>query len=278
MTVLEKIASQKEKTALVGVDDALGGLVGYHYGKEQKKRGEKYSFGVPQGAAALFLPGGAGYQIGRGIAHHTSADSKKGKTKKSSIDLSLLSNEEALALSDELAPEVVKMAAPMGMLASGVGRMMAGAVKTPMMTRAAVGAGVGAAGGAVRHMMGGTNPQTGQKNTSLLGSMAGGAVLGGGIGAASRQAAMRIGTMNNGVGQYARQAMGARGAAMTAAGAASGKGVTRSANAMELIAKRNAAGRMATGGIKPGAAAAAAAPAAAPAAAAPRPPPVRGLA
>ena len=48
----------------------LGGLVGSHYGKAQKERGEKYRFGVPQAAGALLLPGGLGYQVGRYMAHH----------------------------------------------------------------------------------------------------------------------------------------------------------------------------------------------------------------
>lgn len=172
------------------------------------------------------------------------------------MDIRVLNSEELLSLSTELAPEVVKQAAPMGMLASGVGRLMAGAVKTPTLARAGIGMAAGAGAGAIRHMASGVNPQTGQKNTSLLGSMAGGAMMGGAAGLAARQAALRVGTMNNSVGQYARNAMGARGAAMTAAGNAAGAGVSRSAAAMNTIAARNAAGRTATGGVRPGAAAA----------------------
>lgn len=188
------------------------------------------------------------------------------------MDINVFDNEEILALSTELAPEVVKQAAPMGMLASGVGRLMAGAMKTPTLTRTAMGAGIGAGAGAVRHMMSGTNPQTGQKNTSLLGSMAGGAVLGGAAGLGARQAALRVGTMNNSVGQFARKAMGARGAAMTAAGNAAGAGVTKSVGAMNKIVERGAAGRTATGGVRPTAAGAAA-----PAAGGPPPPSNPGM-
>jgi hypothetical protein len=56
----------------------LGAGVGHHYGGEQKKRGEKYHFGVGQALGALLLPGGAGYQVGRYMAH------KDKKTDKSS--------------------------------------------------------------------------------------------------------------------------------------------------------------------------------------------------
>lgn len=160
------------------------------------------------------------------------------------IDLSVLSNEEVVSLSDELAPDFIKEAAPMGMLASGVGRLMTGAIKTPTLQRAGIGMAAGAGAGAIRHMASGRNPQTGQKNTTLLGSMAGGAMLGGAAGLGARQIATRVGTMNNSVGQYARQAMGARGAAMTAAGDAAGKGVTKSVKGMERIVS-NKAGRAA---------------------------------
>lgn len=172
------------------------------------------------------------------------------------MDISILDNDELMGLSGELAPMVVKEAAgAMGMLASGVGRLMTGAVKTPGVARTAIGAGVGAAGGVARHMMSGRNPQTGQKNTTLLGSMAGGAALGGVAGAGARQAAMRVGSMNNGVGSFARNAMFSRGGAMVGQGGAAavkaGQGAQRSALAMDRIATRGAAGRTATGGMKP---------------------------
>lgn len=58
-------------------------------------------------------------------------------------------------------------------------------------------AGVGAAGGAVlgagRHMMSARDPQTGQKRTSLMGSMLGGAALGAGAGLGARSMAQKFG-------------------------------------------------------------------------------------
>lgn len=76
--------AQLEKTALGGIDDAVGAAVGYHYGKKQKDRGEEHSFGGKQ-VASLFLPGGIGYQAGRGAAHamtHKKNDDKKEHSKK----------------------------------------------------------------------------------------------------------------------------------------------------------------------------------------------------
>lgn len=51
------------------VGQTIGGLVGHHYGRKQKERGEEHTFGAPQVAGALLLPGGLGYQIGRFMAH-----------------------------------------------------------------------------------------------------------------------------------------------------------------------------------------------------------------
>lgn len=49
---------------------SVGFLVGRTYGKKQRSRGERYGFGVPQGAAVLLVPGlGIGYQAGRYLAH-----------------------------------------------------------------------------------------------------------------------------------------------------------------------------------------------------------------
>lgn len=69
--------AELEKTALLGLDDAVGAAVGYHYGKKQKDRDEDHSFGAKQ-VASLVLPGGIGYQAGRGAAH-TMDHKKKGK-------------------------------------------------------------------------------------------------------------------------------------------------------------------------------------------------------
>jgi hypothetical protein len=63
-----------EKTSFAGFDDAIGAAVGYSYGKKQKDRGEEHSFGAKQ-VGSLLLPGGLGYQAGRGLAH--SVDHKK---------------------------------------------------------------------------------------------------------------------------------------------------------------------------------------------------------
>lgn len=57
-----------EKTALLGVDDVAGGMLGYMQGKHQAERGEKHNFGGLQ-LASLLLPGGAGYQVGRALGH-----------------------------------------------------------------------------------------------------------------------------------------------------------------------------------------------------------------
>jgi len=116
------------------------------------------------------------------------------------------------------------------LVADGVGRLMAKqatllgaglrmATRTPMATRAMVGAGVGAAGGAVKHMTS-NNP-----NSTLGGSMLGGAALGAGAGAAAKAGAKALlgsgRKMVNGVaatgagrfqttgaGAYARKALG----------------------------------------------------------------------
>lgn len=54
----------------------LAGAVGHHNGKEQKKRGEKYNFGVPQAlASTLLAPAGAVYQLGRYAGHQTKKSS-----------------------------------------------------------------------------------------------------------------------------------------------------------------------------------------------------------
>lgn len=62
--------AQQEKQAFVGVDDLVGLPIGMLAGKGQQRAGEPYSFGGQQ-ALSLLLPGGVGYQVGRGIAHHT---------------------------------------------------------------------------------------------------------------------------------------------------------------------------------------------------------------
>jgi len=232
-----------EKNAFM--DQALGLAVGHHYGKEQKKRGENYSFGVPQGAAALFLPGGAGYQIGRYIGHNDKSV-KKGKKKKASAQLvyealmekistgavgNLGGQMPSLTPKMPTAPKVGagNMMPRIGTVGGGgLGKTVTGAARlraemdkvafwgsgtiakginwaAPHLAKATsalasagpgksalIGAGVGAAGGAARHALSGRDPQTGQKRTTLLGSMAGGAALGGAAGAGLSAGASRF--------------------------------------------------------------------------------------
>lgn len=66
---MQELDEVVEKNAFMLLDDVVGGVVGHHYGKRQAERGEAYRFGGKQLASALLIPGGAGYQIGRGIAH-----------------------------------------------------------------------------------------------------------------------------------------------------------------------------------------------------------------
>jgi hypothetical protein len=73
--------SSLEKTALVGIDDAIGAAVGYNFGKKQKERGEEHSFGAKQ-VGSMLLPGGIGYQAGRGAAHAMDHKTDKKKDKK----------------------------------------------------------------------------------------------------------------------------------------------------------------------------------------------------
>lgn len=61
---LEKISNAVGMLA----PQVLGGVVGHNYGKKQVDRGEPYNFGVRQ-VGSLLIPGGLGYQVGRGIAH-----------------------------------------------------------------------------------------------------------------------------------------------------------------------------------------------------------------
>lgn len=54
----------------LGLSLGVGFLVGQTYGKRQRAKGKSYSFGVPQAAAVLLVPGlGIGYQAGRYLAH-----------------------------------------------------------------------------------------------------------------------------------------------------------------------------------------------------------------
>lgn len=98
-----------------------------------------------------------------------------------------------------------------GMIASGINKA------APMLQKATrglanaswgkaggYGAAAGAALGAGRHLLSKRDPQTGQKNTSLLGSMAGGAALGGAAGAGLKAGAGRF----QGTGLHKRMTSG----------------------------------------------------------------------
>lgn len=194
---LEQIyRSEMSKEAYIGVDDVLGGLVGHHYGKEQKKRGEGYSFGVPQAAGVVLLPGGAGYQIGRYVAHHTDPGEKKARKEKKSA-VADLSFDQKLALADQWGRELAyadleKTAALPGF----VGKGLVGLMKAGPGARAAVGAGVGAAGGAI----------AGGPDNRLQGAL-GGAALGAGAGLGAKPAVQALGGTRTGIGRGIRQSL-----------------------------------------------------------------------
>ena len=129
---------------------------------------------------------------------HTKVACNAKKAKKATMIK--LSAEEKLAMVDGWAREMAKEAfAPL--VKELVGKGMHAAVGTGLKTRAAVGAGIGAAGGAAKHMLGPKDEQ-GNRHGSLLGSMAGGAAIGAGAGAGARAAAQHLGSMNNAVGKY----------------------------------------------------------------------------
>lgn len=198
----------EEKTAMavqMGIDMAkeasmekqsvLDILVGHHFGKEQKKRGEEYSFGAPQLAASLLVPGGAGYQIGRYFGHQS--DVKKGKK--------------------------VKTSAPLGMLA-GAGKAIGRAAMGGAAKGAIGGAATGAISGAIKNP--GVDPATGQQRSRVGGAlkgMAGGAALGaaGGAAVGGGKMALTAATRANAgvaqtVGNLENKARGAFGAAKKA--------------------------------------------------------------
>lgn len=70
-----------KKTALIDPVNLVGGAVGYEKGKEQRERGEKHNFGGKQLASVLFIPGGAGYQVGRYFGHRQAQKAEKNKKK-----------------------------------------------------------------------------------------------------------------------------------------------------------------------------------------------------
>lgn len=235
-----------EKVAYIGLDDVAGGVIGYNKGKAQAERGERHSFGLPQ-AGALLLPGGAAYQLGRYAAHSShQAVAKKGKRKLSTALGSPLGTGSLAPSVPKLkppgaatmgvakagsvggAPKVVtgsaRLREEMDKIAFPGGGMLAGAINkaAPYLAKgvravggatvgqaAGYGAGAGAIAGAGRHLMSGRDPQTGQKRTTLLGSMAGGAALGAGAGLGARAGAQQFqGTglhkrMTNGAFQFA---------------------------------------------------------------------------
>lgn len=170
-----------EKTALL--DQVLGGMIGHKYGKEQKGRGEEHTFGAPQIAASLLLPGGLGYQVGRHMAHHDERI-KRGKKKHSSANLGL---QDKLDLADswgrELAHADMEKTAFVGKMVGQLGNKVLGATNASRIGwGAAGGAGVGAVGGALgagRDEQGNKKWVAGALGGGLLGG-AGGAALGAG--------------------------------------------------------------------------------------------------
>jgi hypothetical protein len=64
----QSFCDEIEKIAFIGIDDIVGGAIGYRQGQKQHLRGEKHNFGGKQ-LASLLLPGGAGYQVGRYFGH-----------------------------------------------------------------------------------------------------------------------------------------------------------------------------------------------------------------
>lgn len=124
------------------------------------------------------------------------------KTKKASVDKLALADlwGRQLAREDyQQTAQALRMAkeAGLGQMAMGmlnragpaIGRGLSAVSKTPWVRRTAIGAGVGAGIGGVRHFLKPKNPQTGQRDGSMLGSMAGGAIIGGLGGLASKSIA-----------------------------------------------------------------------------------------
>lgn len=153
-----------------------------------KRHATKRNAGILAGVGAL----GAGAAL---YDHH--------KKKAASADLSF---EDMVELADQWGRELAygdleKISAPVGSL---VGRGLNTMMGATHAGRAAVGAGVGAAGGAANYAM--KSPEE-RRNSSLLGNMAGGAAIGAGAGAASGHAVQALGGMNNRVGAGIRNAM-----------------------------------------------------------------------
>lgn len=96
-------------------------------------------------------------------------------------------------------------------LSSLAGRAMGAALTSSTGRRALVGAGIGAAGGAVKHMA------SNDPNSSLLGNMAAGAGAGALGGVAAKPLIQSAGGMNNAVGRWTRGSL-IRGGQATAAG------------------------------------------------------------
>jgi hypothetical protein len=157
-----------------------------------------------------------------------------------------------------------------GMAQKAVGAGAGKVLNTGLKTRAAVGAGVGAVGGALKDP--GVDAQ-GQKK-SRLGNMAVGAGIGAGLGAGSRMAVSRVASGTGATGNYVRQGMksainsGTGGAATQAKALQQGKQM-RQVAALERTGKMRASGSLGRMATPRAAGAPAANPAAAAAAAAP---------
>lgn len=157
--------------AALGIDGkGLGGYGPNAYHKQKLMRRIRYGMrGTKRKALAVAL-GAAG---GAGIGHLLS----KHKKKHAMVNADLIGRQLARADFEKTA---------LGGVAGMVGKGINWAMKTPGTTRALWGAGVGAAGGAAKHMM------SNDPNSSLLGNMAGGAAIGGAAGGLARMGAQGL--------------------------------------------------------------------------------------
>lgn len=251
-----------EKEAFV--DQVVGGLVGHEYGRQQKERGERHSFGVPQAAASLLLPGGAGYQVGRYMAHQNKGI-KSGKKKTSAERL------------HEATAEIVKQAeteterahkwgkrGAIGLGAYGLGSTALGVAKSPELRgmlkkhpgAAVLGAGIGTGlnagigygGGRLAHQVihgPATNKKVKTSAERLYEATA----------EVVKQAGVPVGALQKGIGQAAGAIMKSPLAARAAVGAAGG------AAGGAIASKDNRLGGALAGGLAGGALGAAAKPA-----------------
>lgn len=172
---------------------AVGGAQGVYYGAKINRGLRK----IPGAAIGGLMGIGQGAAKGVRLAPITATGGAimgRSKKKKASVEEG---SQTLLQLADSWGRELAKEAAPiMSMGQKLVGGAMKAAITQPTATRALVGAGVGAAGGAI----------AGGPNHRLSGAV-GGAAVGGLAGAGANRGAMALGSMNNRVGRYAGGAL-----------------------------------------------------------------------